>query len=110
MTEYISGYNRLELIIDGDLVSVKRRDLGLTQRDLAARARVSLGTIGRIEQRASDGCPVTRRTWRQIAKALLLRKDSEMFELLIRTRDEDGDVVTLQRQRDEELYTNRFGL
>lgn len=110
MTEYLAGYNRLELTIDGDLVSVKRRDLGLTQRDLAARSRVSLATIGRIEQRADQGCPVTRRTWRQIAKALGLKKDREMFELLIRPRDADGDAVTLERQRAEELYTNRFEL
>lgn len=105
MTEYVSGYNRLELMLNGDLVSVKRRDLGLTQRDLAARSRVSLATIGRIEQRARSGCPVTRRVWRQIAKALGLKRDSEMFEILIRVVDEDGDPVSLQRQRDEELYS-----
>lgn len=52
----------------GELIQARRQLAGLTQRELAAAAGVSLPTV----ERAERGCALTSRTLRKIADALRL--------------------------------------
>lgn len=83
MTEYEYGPRRAKIVVDGERISALRRDMALTQRELAIKARVSLSTITRIEENGENGTHVYGRTWRNIARALGLRSDTSAESIRI---------------------------
>lgn len=83
MTEYEPGNRRVKIVVDGEKISAIRRDLGLSQGELAKRSKVSLSTITRIEQNGEVGTPVYGTTWRKLARALKLRPGSSADSIRI---------------------------
>lgn len=108
MTTYVYGDRRIQIVLNGEKISTIRRDLGMTQVELATKAKVSRSTIERIEETTEGGAPVHTRTWRNISKALGLRSEGAMNDIrifeeyLFEGTDAEGqyvrDPLTLEMQ------------
>jgi transcriptional regulator with XRE-family HTH domain len=89
MTTYEFGYNRRELKVNGPAISAMRRDMHLSQAELAVKAKLSRSAIARYESEPGKG--ITGRAWRQLCKALGLKSQRDMERILI----DDGPAVDM---------------
>ena len=80
----------------GRRIAETRRKLGLTQRELAARIGISLGTLDRYEQ----GAAVPERHLDALAKATRQPREWLTNEVTSTTHDRERDLDERQRELD----------